>query len=64
MQRHRRPDHDHHRSIWFAHAKVDGIDMRLPYQSDPTVRAQINSGHMQYVDIHLSHVAQQVWEGY
>ncbi len=20
------PDHDHHRSIWFAHAKVDGID--------------------------------------
>ena len=36
-----------------ALAKVDGIDMRLPYQSDPTVRAQINSGHMQYVDIHL-----------
>ena len=47
-----------------ALAKVDGIDMRLPYQSDPTVRAQINSGHMQYVDIHLSHVAQFVWFGF
>ena len=47
-----------------ALAKVEGIDMRLPYQSDPTVRAQINSGHMQYVDIHLSHVAQFVWFGF
>ncbi len=47
-----------------ALAKVNGIDMRLPYQSDPTVRAQINSGHMQYVDIHLSHVAQFVWFGF
>jgi succinyl-CoA:acetate CoA-transferase len=47
-----------------ALAKVDGIDMRLPYQSDATVRAKINSGHMQYVDIHLSHVAQFVWFGF
>ena len=47
-----------------ALAKVDGIDMRLPYQSDPTVRAKINAGHMQYVDIHLSHVAQFVWFGF
>ena len=47
-----------------ALAKVNGIDMRLPYQSDPTVRSQINSGHMQYVDIHLSHVAQFVWFGF
>jgi len=47
-----------------ALAKVDGIDMRLPYQSDPTVRSKINSGHMQYVDIHLSHVAQFVWFGF
>ena len=45
-------------------AKVDGIDMRLPYQSDPTVREQINGGHMQYLDIHLSHVAQFVWFGF
>ncbi|RMW96133.1 acetyl-CoA hydrolase/transferase family protein [Allofranklinella schreckenbergeri] len=47
-----------------ALAKVEGIDMRLPYQSDPTVRAKINAGHMQYVDIHLSHVAQFVWFGF
>ena len=47
-----------------ALAKVDGIEMRLPYQSDPTVRNQINSGQMQYTDIHLSHVAQFVWFGF
>ncbi|MGA8784107.1 MAG: acetyl-CoA hydrolase/transferase family protein [Polaromonas sp.] len=47
-----------------ALAKVDGIEMRLPYQSDPTVRKQINSGQMQYTDIHLSHVAQFVWFGF
>ena len=45
-------------------AKVDGISQRLPYQSDPTVRQQINSGHMQYTDIHLSHVAQLAWFGF
>jgi succinyl-CoA:acetate CoA-transferase len=47
-----------------ALAKVDGIDMRLPYQSDPTVRAQINSGQMHYVDMHLSAVAQHAWFGF
>ena len=47
-----------------ALAQVDGIEMRLPYQSDPTVRRQINAGQMQYVDIHLSHVAQFVWFGF
>lgn len=47
-----------------ALAQVDGIDMRLPYQSDPTCRKQINAGQMQYVDIHLSHVAQFVWFGF
>ena len=34
------------------------------YQSDPTCRKQINAGQMQYVDIHLSHVAQFVWFGF
>ena len=47
-----------------ALAKVHGIEMRLPYQSDPAVRRQINSGQMQYTDIHLSHVAQFVWFGF
>jgi len=45
-------------------AKVNGIGMRLPYQSDPTVRRQINAGEMQYTDIHLSHVAQLAWFGF
>ena len=47
-----------------ALAKVRGIDLRLPYQSDPTCRARINAGEMDYVDIHLSHVAQTVWFGF
>ncbi|MDT3672474.1 MAG: acetyl-CoA hydrolase/transferase family protein [Aromatoleum sp.] len=47
-----------------ALAKVDGIEMRLPYQSDPTCRERINDGRMEYIDIHLSHVAQFVWSGF
>ncbi|WP_311515034.1 acetyl-CoA hydrolase/transferase family protein [Oligella urethralis] len=47
-----------------ALAEVDGIEMRLPYQSDPTCRKKINSGKMQYMDIHLSHVAQHAWFGF
>ena len=47
-----------------ALAKVNGIGMRLPYQSDPTVRKQINAGQTQYTDIHLSHVAQLAWFGF
>ncbi|MBB3052417.1 succinyl-CoA:acetate CoA-transferase [Prauserella isguenensis] len=44
-------------------AEVEGVEMRLPYQSDPVTRAKINDGRMDYTDIHLSHVAQQVWQG-
>ena len=47
-----------------ALAKVGGIDLRLPYQSDPTTRARINSRQMRYVDMHLSHVGQFVLFGY
>lgn len=47
-----------------ALALVDGIEMRLPYQSDPTCRKRINAGQMDYLDIHLSHVAQFVWFGF
>jgi len=45
-------------------AKAHGIGMRLPYQSDPTCRRQINAGEMQYIDMHLSHVGQFVWFGF
>jgi len=47
-----------------ALAKVDGVEMRLPYQSDPICRKRINAGEMEYLDIHLSHVAQFVWFGF
>ena len=47
-----------------ALAEVDGIEMRLPYQSDPLCRQKINDGHMEYMDIHLSHVAQHAWSGF
>lgn len=47
-----------------ALAEVDGVEMRLPYQSDPTCRKRINAGEMEYMDIHLSHVAQTVWSGF
>jgi succinyl-CoA:acetate CoA-transferase len=47
-----------------ALAGVDGIDLRMPYQSDPVSRAKINAGQMDYLDLHLSHVAQMVWEGF
>jgi succinyl-CoA:acetate CoA-transferase len=47
-----------------ALAAVDGIDLRMPYMSDPVTRSKINAGLMDYVDVHLSHVAQMVWEGF
>lgn len=47
-----------------ALARVHGVELRLPYQSDPTCRQRINDGDMQYIDIHLSHVAQFVWAGF
>jgi succinyl-CoA:acetate CoA-transferase len=47
-----------------ALAAVDGIDLRMPYQSDPVSRAKINAGLLDYLDVHLSHVAQMVWEGF
>lgn len=37
---------------------MDGIELRMPYQSDPITRAKINVGEMEYLDVHLSHVAQ------
>ncbi|MCW2848407.1 MAG: acetyl-CoA hydrolase [Marmoricola sp.] len=47
-----------------ALAQADGIELRLPYQSDPISRAKINAGTMDYLDVHLSHVAQMAWEGF
>ena len=47
-----------------ALAKVGGIDFRLPYQSDPELRARINRGEIEYMDIHLGQVAQYTWFGF
>ncbi|HVO80217.1 MAG TPA: hypothetical protein VMT28_05780, partial [Terriglobales bacterium] len=46
-----------------ALALAGGINLRLPYQSDPETRKRINAGEMDYMDIHLSHVAQFVEYG-
>ena len=43
---------------------VEGMELRLPYQSDPTCRKRINAGEMEYIDIHLGHVAQFVQFGF
>ncbi len=47
-----------------ALAKADGIALRMPFQSDPDARNRINEGKLDYIDIHLSHVAQHVWFGF
>jgi succinyl-CoA:acetate CoA-transferase len=47
-----------------ALAMAGGIHLRLPYQSDPETRKRINAGEMEYMDIHLGHVAQYVEYGF
>ena len=39
-----------------ALARADGIEFRLPYNSDPVAREKINRGEMEYLDMHLSQV--------
>ena len=47
-----------------ALAKADGIEFRLPYNSDPIAREKINNGQMAYFDMHLSQVAPMAWQGF
>ena len=47
-----------------ALAKAKGIEFRLPYNSDPLVREQINRGEVAYFDMHLSQVAPMAWQGF
>ncbi|MDR2451728.1 MAG: acetyl-CoA hydrolase/transferase family protein [Candidatus Accumulibacter sp.] len=44
--------------------KVNGVSMRLPYQSDPDCRNRINAGEAFYTDVHLSHSAQNAAWGH
>ncbi|MGF9663627.1 acetyl-CoA hydrolase/transferase family protein [Arthrobacter crystallopoietes] len=45
-------------------AEAKGMQLRLPFQSDPALRSQINAGEIDYIDMHLSHVAQHTWFGF
>jgi succinyl-CoA:acetate CoA-transferase len=47
-----------------ALAKANGIEFRLPYNSDPIAREKINKGEMEYFDMHLSQVAPMAWQGF
>ncbi|NJD63288.1 MAG: succinate CoA transferase [Deltaproteobacteria bacterium] len=47
-----------------ALAMVDGIELRMPYNSDPIAREKINFGKMEYFDFHLGAVAQYVRCGF
>jgi succinyl-CoA:acetate CoA-transferase len=47
-----------------ALARADGIEFRLPYNSDPVARDKINRGEMEYFDMHLSQVAPVAWQGF
>jgi acetyl-CoA hydrolase len=47
-----------------ALAKAEAIKFRTPYQSDGTLRKQINDGKVRFVDMHLSLLPQQVRYGF
>lgn len=44
--------------------KVNGVSLRLPYQSDPDCRNRINGGDAWYTDVHLSEVSQNTSWGH
>lgn len=44
--------------------EVNGIRNRMPYQTNGTLRKAINAGQINYFDLHLSYVAQQIREGF
>lgn len=45
-------------------AEANAIKFRSPFQSDPTLRNSINAGDTAYQDMHLSHVEQQMRQGF
>jgi succinyl-CoA:acetate CoA-transferase len=47
-----------------ALAEAGGIGRRLPYQTNDAIRKQINAGKINYIDMHLSHVAQMSRYGF
>ncbi|GHU25624.1 acetyl-CoA hydrolase/transferase [Betaproteobacteria bacterium] len=45
-------------------SKVNGVSLRMPFQSDPDCRNRINAGDAWYTDVHLSQSAQNVAWGH
>ncbi len=45
-------------------ADAGAVGLRLPYQSDNSTRKHINTGDIEYIDLHLSQVAQLVEYGF
>jgi len=45
-------------------ARADAISWRTPYQSNKSLRESINTGKIQFFDMHLSNVSQQVRCGF
>jgi succinate CoA transferase len=51
-------------SLDHALAEAEAISFRTPYQSDPLLRKQINSGQVKFFDMHLSMLPQAVRYGF
>ena len=45
-------------------ARAKAVNFRMPYQSNRDMRAGINAGEVEFVDFHLSHVAQYLRYGF
>lgn len=45
-------------------AEAGAVKFRSPFQSDPVLRNNINAGNVAYQDMHLSHVEQQIRQGF
>nr|WP_174863208.1 acetyl-CoA hydrolase/transferase family protein [Comamonas jiangduensis] len=45
-------------------AEAPALGQRLPFNTDPIARKAINSGEIDFIDMHLSHVAQHAWFGF
>ncbi len=45
-------------------AEAEALGQRLPFNTDPKARKAINAGEIDFIDMHLSHVAQHAWFGF
>jgi acetyl-CoA hydrolase len=44
-------------------AAADAISFRTPFQAEKAMRTAINDGKVEYLDVHLSHLSQQIANG-